>query len=587
MSAPTDQSVPETHVDGRDATAQHQRMLFAGEEEEFGDEELGDDVDLGVGQYGRDFGSSGGDEYVISDPLHQNAPHQSQVQAQQVAAALAAVPEPVRKYFTLFHQAIVNSSVVDISNAYESHWNRLTEKFYQRAEWPDSEVISPLVGDGACRMAMELTSRPKVPASVSRALVPAYSDGPVPLELPVQWLWDITDEFIYQFQSYSQWRNKVTNKNEAELQLLQDGGVWSSYSVLNVLYSLIQKSKVTEQLIASNEGCDPEKVVGEFGSRPLYKMLGYFSIIGLLRVHVLLGDYTLALKMLDHINLHKKNGFLNRVTACHVTTYYYVGFAYMMLRRYPDAIRAFSHILVFVMRLRQYHTRSYQYDLINKMADRMYALLAICCALCPTRLDENVQLAMREKYGEQYSKMTKAGDDALVAYQELFLFACPKFITANGPPYHDAAALKEYMKAPHVDPVQHQLRTFLSDVKTQLSNVHTRSFLRLYTSLGTDKLAGFLEVSEEEVVEMMMVLKNSTRSLKWTHGGLLEGELINTSDLGFAIDTDMVDIAESRIGRRYGDWFVRNATRMNNVLLATQRKPLPVAQRNQPPVGAV
>ena len=111
--------------------------------------------------------------------------------------------------------------------------------------------------------------------------------------------------------------------------------------------------------------------------------------------------------------------------------YYYVGFAYMMMRRYPDAIRAYSHILVFVMRLRQYHTRSYQYDLINKMADRMYALLAICCALCPTRLDENVQTAMREKYGEQYSKMTKGDDDALNAYQELFLYACPKFINCN------------------------------------------------------------------------------------------------------------------------------------------------------------
>lgn len=512
--------------------------------------------------------------------------------AQQVAAAQAAIPEQVRKYLILFQQAIANNSVIDISNAYESHWNRLTEKFYQRSEWPDAEIISPLVGDDQKFLLLyrELWYR-----HVYSRLTPdgedrfqSYdnycdffnyvlnSEGPVPLELPVQWLWDITDEFIYQFQSYSQWRSKVSNKSEAELQLLQDSGVWSAYSVLNVLYSLIQKSKITEQLIASNEGKEPEEVAGEFGSRTLYKTLGYFSIIGLLRVHVLLGDYTLALKMLDHINLTKKSGFLNRVTACHVTAYYYIGFAYMMMRRYPDAIRAYSHILVFVMRLRQYHTRSYQYDLINKMADRMYALLAICCSLCPTRLDENVQTAMREKYGEQYSKMTKGDDDALNAYQELFLYACPKFINCNPPPYHDAEALKAYMQNPPLDPVQHQLKIFLSDVKAQLSNVHIRSFLRLYTSLGTDKLAGFLDVDEEEVVEMMMVLKNSTRNFKWTEGGLLEGEVINTSDLQFAIDTDMVHIAEARIGRRYGDWFVRNASRMNNVLLATQRKPLPL-----------
>jgi hypothetical protein len=51
-----------------------------------------------------------------------------------------------------------------------------------------------------------------------------------------------------------------------------------------------------------------------------------------------------------------------RVTACHVATYYYVGFCYIMLRRYPDAIRTFVTVLNFIMRMRQYHTRSYQYD---------------------------------------------------------------------------------------------------------------------------------------------------------------------------------------------------------------------------------
>ncbi len=40
--------------------------------------------------------------------------------------------------------------------------------------------------------------------------------------------------------------------------------------------------------------------------RPLYRSLGYFSIIGLLRVHVLLGDYTLALKVMDRIELNQK-----------------------------------------------------------------------------------------------------------------------------------------------------------------------------------------------------------------------------------------------------------------------------------------
>ena len=35
-------------------------------------------------------------------------------------------------------------------------------------------------------------------------------------------------------------------------------------------------------------------------------MLGYFSIIGLLRVHVHLGDFTLALKVMDNVELNQK-----------------------------------------------------------------------------------------------------------------------------------------------------------------------------------------------------------------------------------------------------------------------------------------
>lgn len=47
-------------------------------------------------------------------------------------------------------------------------------------------------------------------------------------------------------------------------------------------------------------------IIGEYGQRPLYRMLGYFSVIGLLRVHVLLGDFTLALKVMENVELNQK-----------------------------------------------------------------------------------------------------------------------------------------------------------------------------------------------------------------------------------------------------------------------------------------
>ena len=48
------------------------------------------------------------------------------------------------------------------------------------------------------------------------------SDGPVGLELPNQWLWDIIDEFIYQFQSFCNYRNRLRTKSEEEIALLRD-----------------------------------------------------------------------------------------------------------------------------------------------------------------------------------------------------------------------------------------------------------------------------------------------------------------------------------------------------------------------------
>jgi len=47
-------------------------------------------------------------------------------------------------------------------------------------------------------------------------------------------------------------------------------------------------------------------VAGEFGRQRLYKMLGYFSLVGLLRLHSLLGDYHQALRVIENMNVNRK-----------------------------------------------------------------------------------------------------------------------------------------------------------------------------------------------------------------------------------------------------------------------------------------
>ncbi|KAI1839888.1 hypothetical protein JX265_007174 [Neoarthrinium moseri] len=385
------------------------------------------------------------------------------------------------------------------------------------------------------------------------------SEGPVDLEPPsYYWAWDVIDEFIYQFNSFSSYRLRLARQprdNEEERQILKENpNTWGCYSVLNVLYSLIQRSQITEQLAAMKRNEEPMAVAGEYGSKNLYRMLGYFSIIGLLRVHCLLGDFSLALKTLDDIELNKKAMFA-RVMAAHFTTYYYVGFSYMMMHRYADAIRMFSHILVYVSRTKNFQKNA-QYDSITKKNDQMYALIAICVAFHPTRLDDTIHTALREKYGDQLLKLQRGGPDSLPIFEELFRAACPKFISPVPPDFDNPEA--------NVDPIDHHLSVFMDEVKTNMWNPTVRSYLRLYTTMDLKKLAGFLEVQPEELRSFLLVNKQRTKQLRWADQGLLDGEWVNVSDLDYAMQGDLIHISEAKVGRKLVDWYLRNLSRTYN-----------------------
>merc|ERR1712117_547119 len=104
--------------------------------------------------------------------------------------------------------------------------------------------------------------------------------------------------------AFSQFRSKLSKKTEDEIETLKgDPKVWNVHSVLNVLHSLVDKSNINKQLEVYNNQGNPDSVAGDFGRHSLYKMLGYFSLVGLLRLHSLLGDFYQAIKVLENIEL--------------------------------------------------------------------------------------------------------------------------------------------------------------------------------------------------------------------------------------------------------------------------------------------
>jgi len=181
---------------------------------------------------------------------------------------------------------------------------------------------------------------------------------PNKLVVPIEWLWDMLDEFIYQYQEFCQFTSKkdITPEDTAYLQQHQE--VWKTVSVLKLLHRFVDKSNIKQTLEREKSGgtADPSD---SFASSQVYQYLGYWSIISLCRMHVILGDYFLALKVLDPIEIHKKKAKYTQVTPAYISLYYYLGFSYLMVRRYHDAIKTFTSILLYISRVKQYQTRQY------------------------------------------------------------------------------------------------------------------------------------------------------------------------------------------------------------------------------------
>lgn len=138
-----------------------------------------------------------------------------------------------------------------------------------------------------------------------------------------------------------------------------------------------------------------------------------------------------------------------------------------------------------------------------------------------------------------------SSDDAVETFKELFLGACPKYLTVNPPPYEDNELLQQYIANPPQDPTNRHIELFLSDVKAVSGVVASRNLLKLYTSIDAAKLSAFLGESgegdkEEEVLQQLMVLKAASRTYARPQGdkstSLLDGERIVTNNLDFTID---------------------------------------------------
>mmetsp|Transcript_32903 Transcript_32903/g.86125 ORF Transcript_32903/g.86125 Transcript_32903/m.86125 type:complete len:521 (+) Transcript_32903:167-1729(+) len=489
------------------------------------------------------------------------------------------IPDRVRNMLHDFRMALYSGESKEakgrVAYIYERQWPEISEQMYKDSLWPSAEAVrlewDVQDGDIALILYKELYyrhifyTRPN-PALDQRAesfenfcdlfnMIVHSADDPTQVdelagvELPPKWLWDIIDEFIYQFESFSQYRARL-KKDDPELAIVKENPrLWNVHIVLNVLHSLIDKSNINQQLEAFKNGENPNEVAGEFGTRQLYKFLGYFSLVGLLRLHCLLGDYHQALRVMEHIELDKK-GLYSRVPACQVSVFYYVSFSYMMMGRYKDAVRVMSNILFYIYRAQLHQQRALGgFNVITKKRDQLYLLLAIVMTLCPQRIEDYVQRQLLDRCGEDMQKMEKGDEASIATFDDLFSKGCPRFISPTPvvAKHDDADAVNE--------PLMHQKRVFLADIRRSLSIPNIRSYLKLYSTMQLDKLASFFHVDTATLRTSLHQYKHKTNQLAWISGTPLEGEQIPSADVDFYIDGDMLHIADVKVERSFGEYF--------------------------------
>lgn len=491
------------------------------------------------------------------------------------------LPSEVVDFLLYFNKVIEEENVAEIHSLYEHGFPDLTERFFRERMWPDEQTVEQIVGsDNRLFIILykELYYR-QVYARNQRgpSLTHRYesfmnyqdlfseilnSKEPLSVTLPNVWLWDIVDEFVYQFQAFCLYKanpgKRALEEIEELMHIEETQNAWNIYPVLNILYSLLSKSQIQQQLIAIKQRSNPDLVADEFGQSSLYFKLGYFSLIGLLRTHVLLADYHQALKTVECMEMDAK-GLYNTVPSCLVTLHYFIGFSHMMMRNYGESTRIFVNCLLYIQRTKslqqQQAKKNFQYDVIGKTHEQLFHLLAICLSLQPQRIDESIQSQLIDKLGDRLTRMAN-GD--LDEFKAAFQLGCPKFLSPTTVVYEGSNQSKE--------PLIRQCQTFLEGIESQIAVPVLRGYLKLYTSLPTHKLASFMDVGEvdyDSFLGKLLSFKMLVGELGKDDG---EGEVDeSTTDIDFYVDKDMIFIADTKVARRVGEHFVKHINKLNEV----------------------
>ncbi len=300
--------------------------------------------------------------------------------------------------------------------------------------------------------------------------------------ITIPWIYDIMQEFAYQFQGFCQYRY-INHSNPDTLETLRNNrDAWNLTETLSILTRLVEAGRT--------RASDPLSTVVQH--------FGYFATIELARIQCLLGEYTSSLATVRDIKLNDRNELFTRSPICHFNLFYHIGVSQMMLGRFEEALITLSDCVLFVLALNKpgaaNSLRAGVSSTLNRMMDRALALLAILIVLTPYyRVEDQVRVAVDAKFSDKVLRRLTAGDAAIAT--ELFESACPKFICPIIPDHTVPRATNDVYDT--------QVRSMVEKIIKEVPFLKVRNFLGMYKSIEISKLAEFSGVTEEVLRELL------------------------------------------------------------------------------------
>lgn len=546
------------------------------------------------------------------------------------------LPEPVAAYLVELYNAMVNNEVSAVRYLYYRDWKDLTRSYYAETEWPSVDQVAPLCDENEvfllcyqelCFRHVFMNGQPSLINRLHswenyRKLFDTFLDGASTskLLLPLEWLNDMIDEFLYQWMEFTNYKH-IQGKEATEIELLRENpNMWKVQTVLGYLTSFVERSQIARDLAApSTQHAIQRGVSSQYQQQQqqqqqqysILKALGAFSLVGLCRAQCLLADYRYAIRVLDPVDIDDQRAIFTQITPCSLTLFYNLGFAYLMSRRYADALQVFSRVLISrrssiamlsksASKEEAQTSHSFAEDQITNKYDKILALAALSSALSPgLRVDEQVRKLIQEKF-EKLSNAQNARtvtDETVAIFEELFAFACPKFLNPATPSYllnteaapmpADASNSKE--ADPRKELYRVQLKWFLEDVRQQLSLPTIRSFLKLYKSIPVDKLSRFCQMEMDQFRQNLIFIKaRSSQVVRGVSDGSspMDGVRTSISDVHFYVvgdrnpSEDMVHIVTDVSSRQQynGKLFAMNALKFQTVIDDLQREEIPTQE---------